>query len=109
MGDLAQRYARLLRERGSTLPHRERFYLFSDPELSDLEEEACDAEHVDEFYRAVRAVYEEWMREMGEEEWRALESYNETLPGALRNHWVGDVLTWPPSEHTPASNIAPGR
>lgn len=101
MPGIVEQYVERLRQRGATLPHRQRFYLFGDPGLWELEEQLAP-EDVLEFYQAVKAVYEEWMREMDRGEWRALVAHNDSLPGALRNHWFGDVLTSQPCSGSPA-------
>jgi hypothetical protein len=69
-------YVTRLRDRGEAPGHVQRFYVFYDEDLMEIEQELCDAAQSEEFYAAVEAVYREWMREMGEEKWREVEAYN---------------------------------
>lgn len=84
-------YLTRLRQLSEESDDVQRFFLFLDGELYEIESELADSEQAGEFYDALTDQYRAWRDEMGEERWQEVLAYNDSLNGANRN-WMLDEI-----------------
>lgn len=86
-----QDYIDRLNELAAGTNHIDRFYLFLEDDLYEMESELADSEQSREFYDLLLGQFRKWRDEMGEDAWSEVEQHNDSLNGANRN-WLLDEL-----------------
>ena len=85
---LADQLMMMYIERARKLDHIDRFYLYLDPEIREIEEQVDASDSAGYFRERLLSLYELWLLEMSPAQRAAFFTHNARSAGAVQNHLV---------------------